>query len=340
MSRPWSDLRNLLPSISRDGYNYRVIEEFTGVSASTLSLWELGGKVLDSVKDSGQVSDEVLRYFDEDERFTQLAELRYIATTDRIKAITLVYEMHLDKIECLNVARSHKQHEREKKGCHLFSSLPGDLFAFRYWQEILENNGEEKRRSMISKATKFAVTKQARESLRNSQKIFEPVQNTTAESVIQIQNIRKETSAFRAVPVLGDFFDIALTQFDNDLRIREDPPFGFIKVPDGVETFVVLPSCESLNDAKQPYAIIIEDYTKIDLLKKAVEEMDTSLHTKFNITTALLIVERNVSNESKCEFYLKLDEKTGQLEVVNDMTGYNVALFKGKILFLCISTER
>eukprot|EP00746_Dinoflagellata_sp_MGD_P159298 gnl/MRDRNA2_/MRDRNA2_86671_c1_seq2.p2 gnl/MRDRNA2_/MRDRNA2_86671_c1~~gnl/MRDRNA2_/MRDRNA2_86671_c1_seq2.p2 ORF type:complete len:365 (+),score=-0.41 gnl/MRDRNA2_/MRDRNA2_86671_c1_seq2:1858-2952(+) len=333
MARPWSDLRNLLPIINRYGYDYALIEEFTAVPTSTLSLWGIGGKVLDSIKNTGQVSDKLMNYFEIDDRYTQLAELRYISILDRIEAIATIYEMKFDKLHCSQIARFHKQHEREKKGASLFSSQPGDLLAFRYWQEISENNDERKRRTMISKGIEFAVTKSARESLRNLENISEEIQKSTDYLKADVRDRGKEKLDFRAVPVLGCFPDIAPEQLDVDVLLRVEPPFGLLKIPDHLKTFVVLPLCESLSNAREPFAILVDDYKKISSLSQLIGESDVYSYSKLSSNMALLVLERSISGHNKCKFYLKLSQNTGQLTIVPRPTAlHNIGLLRGCVL--------
>merc|ERR1711904_259838 len=103
--------------------------------------------------------------------------------------------MGLSEYQCLCIARLHKQYEREKKGWSLFTSLPGDLYAFSYWQNIIEFNGAKCMRTDICNGTKFAVTKLARESLRNSEKPIAHQQNSIP--AIEIKSITSDTLGFR-----------------------------------------------------------------------------------------------------------------------------------------------
>merc|ERR1712224_461323 len=162
-------------------------------------------------------------------------------------------------------------------------------------------------------------------------------QNLSYFPKIQIKFFEKDILGFRAIPVLGRFSDITQEQLNCNLQMNKDPLFGFLRVPDQAKTFIVLPSCKLLNNAKQPFAIIIEDYTQIPTLIEALGEIDAASYLKTNkISPTLLIVERDISNKCNSEFYLKLDEKNGYLSIIPATSDFDDTTLKGKILFLCI----
>merc|ERR1711985_141281 len=112
-------------------------------------------------------------------------------------------------------------------------------------------------------------------------------------------------------------------RLDDNLSVSEGLPIGLFRLPNQTETFAVLPLCDSLNDAKRPFGIIVEDYTQIPCLNMALTKaelrVDKLYPSESYTRSGLIILERNVSDEVSTGLYLGVDKNVGRLSILSQI---------------------
>lgn len=161
----WHELAKLLRALQVKGFDAFAVEEATGLERKEQNLWISSASIYDALKKAGELSPEVLEFFDIPGSEVLLHELRFLSLKQRTAAVTYIAENGLNDAECTMLARAIKEHERRSGQRDGFSDSPADCLAYKQYRDALECRKPEAAEACANKGLALVESEGGRKRL-------------------------------------------------------------------------------------------------------------------------------------------------------------------------------
>ncbi|RMF24347.1 MAG: hypothetical protein D6756_07135 [Cyanobacteria bacterium J083] len=248
----WVDWGKACHILQKAGYDPKFIFEQTGFQASQQNLIIVAAQVYQSIAESGEVSEELLAYF-QGPKSDILYEFRVLNQQQRWQAAQFAYEKKLDVDGAKEIARAYKEFGLMSQLPQGFTAHPGDAVAYQCWRKARQKKDLQHRSRLIAQGLKFAHSATAREAIEGLLSDFSVVSAQTA-PLLPLYRLEQEEELPRIMPLIhSDRLKAEELLAIPTLEIQE--PWRAIKSPANL-TLVPIPGWQAVLKAIDPIALV------------------------------------------------------------------------------------
>jgi len=335
----WHTLAKVIPLLNRAGFDTKLLEDISGLESRIQNQWMMSGAVYDSLKLSGQFSEEELAYFNNMESGPEmLGEFRFLDSSEqRIPACKYIVRHKLDKDASFRLARAVKDYERrreeEREG---FLNTPADCMAMKYFRDCVE---QQKNAYSLERALRMGLacpelSETARAKLESFLTPTEDAQlasNGVPEVPVPAFDYVRFTDdeiGYRPVGIAGTYGQVDAAGISRVTTTKVSTEFAFFNETGAGHPWMVLPSWRSVAFARSPYGIFVPEISDVAVLARDMAQgMDNSSKktppTKDG--SGVILVEKEVGALDERKWYI-VGGIMGPVEMVpgNDAQGREV----------------
>ena len=339
----WHQLAKVILALQQSGIDGQTVQDISGLERRTQHLWVSTLSVYQSIKMSGQLTDEQLKVFDHNPE--SLNELRMLSASQRTPAARYIAEHGLVPSQAQVLARAIKEHERRKGEGEGFTNSPGDCLAYKYYRDALECGGVKKLENTEAYLNKGLAVAELTEGAR--QKIQETLEDTVCKAGeenipfsarLSILRLEREEVGYRPIAMVGTLGSVNAATIVGAPKVATQSAVfsAFTIPPEAINAqWVCLPNWSVVLRAGRPAALFVENCLKLPSVREALGMKEDD--AKKVLGSGILVVDSEPESMEvdENEFYM-IDGGSGGASMIKAgslLVGKDIKPF-AKVLFL------